>query len=105
MALRHLDSARRWIIVIFFRRWIPESPRWLMIHGRSPGGRDRCGRGNKKLWRTAIRRPEERRYSELFRRVFALATHTPWREMERDVHDIATFVSWFRAHVNAGIFL
>ena len=23
------------IIVIFFRRWIPESPRWLMIHGRN----------------------------------------------------------------------
>jgi MFS family permease len=22
------------LIVIFFRRWIPESPRWLMIHGR-----------------------------------------------------------------------
>src|SRR3989440_1150741 len=23
------------LIVIFFRRWIPESPRWLLIHGRS----------------------------------------------------------------------
>jgi MFS family permease len=23
------------LIVIFFRRWIPESPRWLMIHGRN----------------------------------------------------------------------
>ncbi|HJT46159.1 MAG TPA: MFS transporter, partial [Chthoniobacterales bacterium] len=23
------------VVVIFFRRWIPESPRWLMIHGRS----------------------------------------------------------------------
>src|SRR5207249_11592289 len=23
------------LAVIFFRRWIPESPRWLMIHGRS----------------------------------------------------------------------
>jgi MFS family permease len=23
------------IIVIFFRRWIPESPRWLMVHGRN----------------------------------------------------------------------
>jgi MFS family permease len=22
------------LVVIFFRRWIPESPRWLMIHGR-----------------------------------------------------------------------
>src|SRR5204863_4514327 len=22
------------LIVIFFRRWIPESPRWLLIHGR-----------------------------------------------------------------------
>jgi MFS family permease len=23
------------VVVIFFRRWIPESPRWLMIHGRN----------------------------------------------------------------------
>ena len=23
------------LIVIFFRQWIPESPRWLMIHGRN----------------------------------------------------------------------
>src|SRR5581483_9804537 len=23
------------LIVIVFRRWIPESPRWLMIHGRN----------------------------------------------------------------------
>src|SRR5207253_8545069 len=22
------------LVVIFFRRWIPESPRWLLIHGR-----------------------------------------------------------------------
>src|SRR2546429_111385 len=23
------------LVIIFFRRWIPESPRWLMIHGRN----------------------------------------------------------------------
>src|SRR5712692_8053230 len=23
------------LVVLFFRRWIPESPRWLMIHGRN----------------------------------------------------------------------
>ena len=23
------------LIVVFFRRWVPESPRWLMIHGRN----------------------------------------------------------------------
>lgn len=23
------------LVVVFFRRWIPESPRWLMIHGRN----------------------------------------------------------------------
>src|SRR3954463_3527361 len=23
------------LIVLFFRRWLPESPRWLMIHGRA----------------------------------------------------------------------
>ncbi len=29
-----LIGATLGLIVIFFRRWIPESPRWLMIHGR-----------------------------------------------------------------------
>jgi MFS family permease len=24
------------LVIIIFRRWIPESPRWLMIHGRNP---------------------------------------------------------------------
>src|SRR6202040_1670240 len=28
-------GARLGVIVFFFRRWIPESPRWLMIHGQN----------------------------------------------------------------------
>ena len=66
------------LIVIFFRRWIPESPRWLMIHGRNrPGGRDCCGRGTKDSWRAAIRRPENAATVSCSRRAFALARIRP----------------------------
>src|SRR6478735_7877437 len=64
------------LVVIVFRQWIPESPRWLMIHGRnheaeqivadverfvegaSPGGR-----------------------SEMLPTRIRTRTHTPWREI------------------------
>ena len=76
------------LIVIFFRRWIPESPRWLMIHGRNRRGRrDRCGRGTKDAvkWSNAIRdRPENRSlHSTLLppRAFVRTRTHTPWREI------------------------
>ena len=40
------------LIVIFFRRWIPESPRWLMIHGRNQEAEEIVGeRGTKDLYR------------------------------------------------------
>jgi MFS family permease len=69
------------LIVIFFRRWIPESPRWLMIHGRNHEaekivaavegkilGRNAAGvtdPGGNQAWSTRIR----------------TRTHTPWREI------------------------
>jgi MFS family permease len=66
------------LIVIFFRRWIPESPRWLMIHGRN--------------------RDAEQIVTDVERRIGVIAnggllapieihtrTHTPWQEIWRAI--------------------
>ncbi len=69
------------LIIIFFRRWIPESPRWLMIHGRNyeaeqivmeveqrigkQGSDEAGGHWNAPLVSTRIR----------------TRTHTPWHEI------------------------
>jgi len=37
------------LIVIFFRRWIPESPRWLMIHGRNDEAEQIVAEVEKKI--------------------------------------------------------
>jgi MFS family permease len=37
------------LIVIFFRRWIPESPRWLMIHGRNSEAEEVVARVERKI--------------------------------------------------------
>src|SRR6266702_6907857 len=37
------------LIVIFFRRWIPESPRWLMIHGRNEQAEQIVGGVERKI--------------------------------------------------------
>ncbi len=68
------------LIVIFFRRWVPESPRWLMIHGRNDEAeyivsdveaKSAAERSNgvKEYWSDAL--PTRIR----------TRTHTPWREI------------------------
>src|SRR6266545_7063744 len=42
------------LIVIFFRRWIPESPRWLMIHGRNAEAEEIVREVEQKIWRSAV---------------------------------------------------
>jgi MFS family permease len=37
------------LVVIFFRRWIPESPRWLMIHGRNDEAEQIVGEVERKI--------------------------------------------------------
>jgi MFS family permease len=37
------------LVVIFFRRWIPESPRWLMIHGRNLEAEQIVGEVERKI--------------------------------------------------------
>src|SRR2546430_12765605 len=63
------------LIVIFFRRWIPESPRWLMIHGRNEEAERIVAEVEEKVSNntTVI----DRGYSTRIR----TRTHTPWREI------------------------
>src|SRR5438876_10551879 len=61
------------LIVIFFRRWIPESPRWLMIHGRNDEAEKIVGDVEKITGTSAV--------NELVPTRIHTRTHTPWREI------------------------
>jgi MFS family permease len=61
------------LVVIFFRRWIPESPRWLMIHDRNEEADRIVDEFEHKI--DALP-PHE----ELPTRI-RTRTHTPWREI------------------------
>jgi MFS family permease len=70
------------LIVIFFRRWIPESPRWLMIHGRNPEAERIVGEVEQKI--AAKRSSGVKEYGSnapapLTR--IRTRTHTPWSEI------------------------
>ena len=63
------------LIVIFFRRWIPESPRWLMIHGRNAEAERIVDEVEHRFASRAITNddlPPTRIHTR---------THTPWREI------------------------
>src|ERR1700757_143561 len=62
------------LIVIFFRRWIPESPRWLMIHGRNPEAEEIVTEVERKIGASPLLQSNTP-ITILTRR------HTPWREM------------------------
>ena len=69
------------LIVIFFRRWIPESPRWLMIHGRNREAEEIVGDVERKIMRsnpTGITGPG---YNGASSTRIRTRTHTPWREI------------------------
>jgi MFS family permease len=72
------------IIVIFFRRWIPESPRWLMIHGRNPEAEKIVGDVERRILgtsRTAISDPPQAGYNDVRPTRIRTRTHTPWHEI------------------------
>src|SRR5947208_3545012 len=71
------------LIVIFFRRWIPESPRWLMIHGRNPEAEEIVGEVERKIAvaKSSAVIPTSRDYSDLFPTRVRTRTHTPWQEI------------------------
>src|SRR6266516_2841414 len=71
------------LIIIFFRRWIPESQRWLMIHGRN----DEAERIVTEVEQTIMGAkaagiiPTSRDYNEAPPTRIRTRTHTPWREI------------------------
>src|SRR5436853_1286925 len=67
------------LIVIFFRRWIPESPRWLMIHGRNDQAEQIVADVERKIH--GSKAPlTSLGYDSLPTRI-RTRTHTPWREI------------------------
>jgi MFS family permease len=83
------------LIVIFFRRWIPESPRWLMIHGRNRQAEEIVAEVERKIgaskWSNGVSEhlsiaPGGQSTTPLLHRSITpirvrTRTHTPWREI------------------------
>src|ERR1700736_3272470 len=68
------------LIVIFFRRWVPESPRWLMIHGRNDEAEHIVSDVEAKI--AAERSNGVKEYwSDALPTRIRTRTHTPWREI------------------------
>jgi MFS family permease len=69
------------LIVIFFRRWIPESPRWLMIHGRNPEAEEIVADVERKITASHPAAVSARGYSKEWLTRIRTRTHTPWGEI------------------------
>src|SRR6266851_244596 len=68
------------LIVIFFRRWVPESPRWLMIHGRNDEAEHIVSDVEAKIAAERSNGVKEYWIDALPTRI-RTRTHTPWREI------------------------
>jgi MFS family permease len=85
------------LFVMFVRQWIPESPRWLMIHGRNDEAEKiveeverkiAAEQGNSAVPSTSLRTGADRRYNDATPMRIRTRTHTPWREIWNTiVHD------------------
>src|SRR5881392_1460488 len=70
------------LVVIFFRRWIPESPRWLMIHGRNAEAEEIVDEVERTI-APELLPPHDEPAIRIRSR-----THTPWREIWQTIlHD------------------
>jgi MFS family permease len=65
------------LVVIFFRRWIPESPRWLMIHSRNV----EAERIVEEVERRFVSHPETLPAHDAPPTRIRTRTHTPWRQI------------------------
>ena len=69
------------LVVIFFRRWIPESPRWLMIHGRNAEAEEIVAEVERRIGASNSSAVIDRRYSDLPPTRIHTRTHTAWHEI------------------------
>src|SRR6266704_2586308 len=65
------------LVIIFFRRWIPESPRWLMIHGRNAEAEQIVA----EVERAITPHPETLFAHDSPPTRIHTRIHTPWREI------------------------
>lgn len=65
------------VVVVFFRRWIPESPRWLLIHGRAQEAEAIVAAVEQRVAATSDRPlPDDAPPMRIRTR-----THTPWTQI------------------------
>jgi MFS family permease len=69
------------LIVIFFRRWIPESPRWLMIHGRNDEAGQIVAEVERKILEANAAGIIDSGYNLASPTRIRTRTHTPWHEI------------------------
>lgn len=69
------------LVVIFFRRWIPESPRWLMIHGRNAEAEEIVDEVERRIVASHGAAVSDRSYNDAPPTRIRTRTHTPWREI------------------------
>src|SRR6266446_819480 len=69
------------LVVIFFRRWIPESPRWLMIHGRNGEAEEIVAQVERTIMASHGAAVSDRGYNDAPPMRIRTRTHTPWREI------------------------
>ncbi len=73
------------LVVLFFRHWVPESPRWLMVHGRHEEGEKIVADVENKV---TDGHPESLPAPEGEKSRIRQRTHTPWSEIwQAVVHD------------------
>jgi MFS family permease len=93
--LAYLIGATIGLVVLFMRMWIPESPRWLMIHGRP----EQAHAIVDEIERSVIGHDQEQR-SESFAKIrLRMRDHTPLGEVAR------TLFSTYRLRALVGLVL
>jgi MFS family permease len=77
--LAYLTGACLGLVVLVMRMWIPESPRWLMIHGHP----DQAHAIVDDIERSAIGHPQDRGRDGFPKVKLRMRDHTPLREVAR----------------------